>query len=534
MADRLAGTHATDLALVLPPSCESFYLPEMALPRLTGVLRAEGRTVHQDDWNARYWEAFLFQDEPFRRFVDRLRARPAPATEGPWRPVLDLYRTFLSGPELDLPACRRFVHRNRKEIFTWLYEQTRLTDARVSTIDRLVRTPDALLDPFLAGRVRALAADVAPRLLGLSIISVQQVPQALKTALYWKRARPDVPVVVGGPWVKVGRPFFQDPRYRFLFDAFDFVVTGDGEDPLAGLLAYLDGQRELASIANLFYRGDDGTIQATPTAPSRALATLPAPDFDGLPLALYRERMLPVERASLCYWRKCTFCWHNHADRTWSILPPDEVVARIRRWVAATGFTRFAFIDNAVDEDYTRRLATLLRAEVPGLRWFMQARLNREFTDPAYVRLLHEAGCRTVWFGLETVRPDRLKAYRKGIDVRIVGDILRTCAAQGIETGVYLLVYPGIACDELDETFRFCLEHREHLGPVIVQRFMLNANCAAFEHPNLLGITPVANDDPTLDFYNLPYEATGLVSDPDALQARIDDFFRTLRGLPNP
>lgn len=517
-----------DVLLLFPPSYECYHMPEIALPRLTAYLREQGYEVVQQDLNIDYWESYLFQDKPFLMFVKLLKDRFQPDADCLYDPVRDLYGIHFSRKPFDMELCRKHVFRHRKEIFNWVFEQSRRKRLDRDTLLSEMQAPDVLLDAFLTWKTASLLKNREPEWVGISVISPQQLVQTWKLVHELRKQGLRAPVVLGGPWAKLGREFLQLPDYDFIFDVVDVVVTADGEEPLKALIHAGENRENWREIPNLIFRGPNGERIRTASAVSAALTELPAPDFRGLNLDAYPDLMLPLERASMCYYRKCTFCWHNHPDRQWNLLDPKTIVDRVEFYQVAHGAKAFAFIDNAVSENHTRRIAREILKRGLRVRWMMQARFNPEFARDEYVELLAQSGCETIFFGLETAQDKTLKHYKKGINPGMVSKMLETCHRHGIQASVYLMVYPGQRREDLQATFDFCLSHRQYINFPIIQRFLLNHNCIAYDRPDLLAIRALPNEPPTVDFYDLPYEAEGLVMDDDELDKLVGEFVRAM------
>lgn len=521
---------ALDALLLFPPSLECYPMPEIALPRLLAWLRAHGHSARQVDLNAEYWNRWLFQDEAFLPFLERLArlSRDAP-DDAAYRPVRDAVARMSRASPRDINDVKKYVYENRREVFLFVFERTRWRRLDREALDRALASPDPLVARFLDDHLARIAGQVTPRVVGLSVISPQQVPQAVEVARRARALWPEARVVVGGPWAKLGRDLLPDPRYGFLFDWFDVIVTGDGEEPLLDLVGREDGTG-LDDVPNLVRRRN-GVPVATRPAPALPLAALPDPDFDGIEFGLYTDPFVPVERASLCYWKRCVFCWHNHPDRAGEALPPETVAARVEAHQRATGMKRFSFIDNAVNGPYMRELARAILARNLAIEWVMQARFEEEFLDPEYCRLLAGSGCRMVFFGLETSDPKALRRFRKGIRIEHVPAMMARCHEAGIGVALYLLVYPGQTRRDFEDTLRFCLGLRRYVQVPIVQRFLLNRNCLSYDRPDLLGIRPVTGDGAVwLDFFDLPYQADRGMLDDVFIEEATRRFGRLLRA----
>ncbi len=520
-----------DVLLVFPPSFEHYFMPEIALPRLTAYLTRKGYRAVQEDWNVLYWDQFLFDKRPFPAFLKWLRDELNPGEDCFYRPVLELFQRYLTRPRIDVEACRRFVYRHRSEIFQWVFEQTRVDDFSLNHVMRLTNQSWPLLDRFLQTRIRAILDGFEFSLLGVSIISPQQLVPTLRMITMLRSARPAMRVMAGGPWVKLGRHFLMQKEYRFLFRFFDVFTFGDGELPLEGVLSSGMDPRRLDEVPNLIHGLNPEGVTETREETSADLSALPSPMFQGLPLDMYPEKRIPLERASMCYYRKCSFCWHNHRDRRWNILPEAVVVDRMEEYVQGHSVRSFLLMDNAVNEAYSARFAREILNRGLKVQWMMQARFDPAFLDPAHAELLARAGCTGITFGLETARPDLLRRFNKGIDIKHVPPILRNTAEAGISNNLFVMLYPGESQSDFEETLKYCLSLRDDVDMVIVQRFQLNEYCLAHDEPHLLGLKVLPEPRVDLDFFKRPYESGGCIGD-DAYFHRTLDRFRRLFRWP--
>ena len=97
-----------------------------------------------------------------------------------------------------------------------------------------------------------------------------------------------------------------------LFQYFDSAVVYEGETAFVQLVSAVGAKRSLAEVPNTIYKDETG-VHTSPTSYAEDLATLPPPDFDGLPLEKYfvPTRILPYLATRGCYWGRCEFCDHG-------------------------------------------------------------------------------------------------------------------------------------------------------------------------------------------------------------------------------
>lgn len=117
---------------------------------------------------------------------------------------------------------------------------------------------NALADPDW--RLRETVAHYRPRLIGLSLQWHYQLWDAIETVRALKRDFPETPIVLGG----LTAGYFAEELLAG-FPQIDFIVTGDGEQPLVELLRALrDGGDPLAA-PNLIGRRDGRLIRSGTT-----------------------------------------------------------------------------------------------------------------------------------------------------------------------------------------------------------------------------------------------------------------------------
>ncbi len=97
-----------------------------------------------------------------------------------------------------------------------------------------------------------------------------------------KNRFPDVPVVLGGPYVTtMMEEIFEDTPA-------DFAVYGEGEITFAELIDHLKGSRKISEIPGLMYKIQDGEIVKNVARPKiKDLSSIPLPAYDIFPMKRY-------------------------------------------------------------------------------------------------------------------------------------------------------------------------------------------------------------------------------------------------------
>jgi radical SAM superfamily enzyme YgiQ (UPF0313 family) len=216
---------------------------------------------------------------------------------------------------------------------------------------------------------RAVQADMV----GVSCNSLNW-PSAKLVVDSIKREYPALPVIVGGihpsGW----------PEHVLRSCKADFVILGEGEEPLVRFLdAYRNG-RKYESVPGLGWWAD-GQVKTTPNAglaTSAELERLPDPAYDLLPAGIYES--LSIESARGCKFR-CTFCSTKFLG-SWRAISTENFVNRLERmlpYVKKVRYGVFAIIDDLFTLDIDRVPA--VSAEILRRRLPVQATLDARATD---------------------------------------------------------------------------------------------------------------------------------------------------------
>jgi radical SAM superfamily enzyme YgiQ (UPF0313 family) len=297
-----------------------------------------------------------------------------------------------------------------------------------------------LLDMTLPEHARFdFSRDLPPdlRFIGLSA-TLFSIGAAIELSAAIKRARPMLPVVLGGP-VNVFEPDVLARRFPHV-DVFAFE---EGETTVRRLADADFTPAHLASIPAIGYR-EDGRLVCTPRNSYADLNNLPLPARHLLPRGRYTMhppfgRFSPVtvmETARGCPYR-CAFC---ALPRTLRQRSPEHVLDEIRHLVKNEGVREIHFIDPTFTADPERiaKLCELLRTEPYRLHWTFKTRAD--LVSLPLLKRCREAGCYMISYGIESLSDQALTSLDKGYTGGDAVRALRDTHAAGIRTLIYMLL----------------------------------------------------------------------------------------------
>lgn len=576
---------AVDVALIYPPSCDPT-APYLAVPMLTGFLRAHGVRVLPIDANIEAYDALL-SPTAMAGLRDRLEARLAKLDR---KSALSHVDQLAYGALWNARGDAFAVPDHVAAAKATLRDRERFYDAAayglaVSTIDaglRVIsaaytplsldftayRTPFALTspeeiahdsepahDPFsayvtgvLIPRLRA----ARPTVIGLSVCFPGQLQPTYALARAIKKALPEVHLTVGGPAMtqllirQVAAGGGPSPKMAAALGPFDSAVVYEGEHSLLALLRALQAgptaSPALAELPNVVQR--DGTGQAGYRAGHgmEDLKQLPAPDFDGLPLSLYLspQLVLPYDPTRGCYWGKCTFCHYGLAEvgtAAYRERAVPQMIEHLRALSTRYGTDFFYLSQDSVAPKTLLRFAEGLLEAGLRIRWATDLKPER-YLHAERAQTLRRAGAVACALGVESAAPRVLKLIDKGAPIDAVRDVILNLSRADIAAEAMCFTdFPTETGREALATVQFLDELRDDVAIYIVGEFDLTHGALVAQRPADFGLAEVFQLDGDLLGTGLFYEEARAAKQPqdqeriDAALARLGQKWR-LRPYP--
>jgi radical SAM superfamily enzyme YgiQ (UPF0313 family) len=361
---------------------------------------------------------------------------------------------------------------------------------------------DADQNPFLDFYKRAFLSDLTdlnPDLVGISVAFPQQLIPSFTLARLIKEQFPHVHICMGGAHLsKLGPSVRQNEMFHsLLLPLVDSVILGEGEQALVRLIRALDSGDELSSVPNLVFRRKRGLVMTGPAA-AVDMATLPAPDYRGMPMAAYLNSgsfpAVPLQVTRGCYWGKCAFCDSVLLLGPYRVRPMERVLADIQEMEERHDIHHIHFSDEAVPPNVMLRLAIAVAERRLPTRWGGYARFERTFT-PEFCERIAKGGCSVLFMGLEAAASRVSRLMNKGVDPSLAHRILRSLKEAGVQVHLCTVIgFPGETGGEARETFDFLMENRDLYESYCCMPFVLEKNSTVARHPERFGITRIMDD----------------------------------------
>jgi radical SAM superfamily enzyme YgiQ (UPF0313 family) len=305
--------------------------------------------------------------------------------------------------------------------------------------------------------ISTLAFDV----LGLSTMC-STYPLSLRIAREIKQRRPQTVIVLGGPQASV-----VDEATLAAFPFVDAIVRGEAEESFPQFLKALEAGRGLDGIAGITFRSR-GEIVRTPNASV-------IKDLDCLPLPAFHRysrvqdcTYLPIEIGRGCPFA-CTFCSTNDFfRRNFRLKSPAHVIEQMRFLEQTYGVTRFELVHDMFTVD-RRRVVEFCEALLScGRRFTWSCSARTDSVDDELLSLMSRAGCRGIFFGIETGSQRMQKVIHKNLDIVQAAKLLEATRDAGVAiTVAFIDGFPEEEKEDLAASVDFMMNATrfDHVSP---------------------------------------------------------------------
>jgi radical SAM superfamily enzyme YgiQ (UPF0313 family) len=278
-------------------------------------------------------------------------------------------------------------------------------------------------------------------------------PLTLRIAGAVKRRHPRSLIVLGGPQASV-----VDVATMKAFPAIDVVVRGEAEQSLPELVGALAGNNAIESVRGITFRRQH-EIARNPDAPLiQDLDALPFPAFHLFP-DVRCCRHFPLELGRGCPFA-CTFCSTNDFfRRKFRLKSPPHMIDEMRRVKQTYGINSFELVHDMFTVDRKRVVAFCEAILESKEEFYWGCSARTDCVDEELIALMAKAGCRGIFFGIESGSRRMQRIIDKGLDLDESENRIRACDKHQINTAVSLMAgFPEETTDDLRRTAGFFVD----------------------------------------------------------------------------
>lgn len=309
-----------------------------------------------------------------------------------------------------------------------------------------------------------------PQIAGLSLKTenlgaLDEFMQRLKTSVSIE----DMPLCVVGRNI----PTF---AYRELLEKYPEVVCSisAGELATGGLLEYVLGRRSLRDVPNIAYKDND-TVVVTEKYFLRGFEQIGIIDYSTVTKYVSGFGSFWMETSRGCPWGRCKYCC---LDKIWErpgrMNKPIPMIVQELKRLQKLGIKNITLSDEEFFGPGTegikraKRLAqAILDSGIKVSFYMVDLRADSIYNKKDQelrietLRLLKQAGLKTVFIGVETGSPSQMKRYGKGLTVETCEGAIRILREIGIDMVIgSIFIEPLVSRKELLESVDFIKRNR--------------------------------------------------------------------------
>lgn len=297
---------------------------------------------------------------------------------------------------------------------------------------------------------------VQPDVVGLSIPGSMSLDDALKLSKRIKKK--GVPVVWGGATASL------IPDLVLQSGFVDYVIMGDGELVFLELLKTIDAGSSVSGISGLAYI-ENGLFVINEVVTLTDLAELPIIDFTFVDPRKYYfqnrncKKMLHVYSSKGCS-GSCTYCYNSgYVHGTWRARPPAYYMSELKYLIKHYQIDGVYFVDDllSTNREHLRGFCENLIENNLGLFWSCSMRVD--LCEKEDLKLMYDAGCRWIMFGIESGTPEGQIIIKKNLDLDKTKEVMNYLDEIGIFTTVtFITGFHYQTLDDLKATIKYMLE----------------------------------------------------------------------------
>lgn len=245
-------------------------------------------------------------------------------------------------------------------------------------------------------------------IIGISCMS-DLLPAVLLAITRHKEKSPNSTIILGGPG-----PTSVASDILLYFPAVDYIVIGEGEVTLTELINRLENGSDTNNISGLCYRNEKVIhcgVQRTRIKDLDRLHPLP---YSIMRMELYHAPV-PISTSRGCTYG-CSFCdvgalWHRSVTQR----SVDNVISELSE-LCGRGRYKFSIVDDTFILNHRRVQEfcyKIIQNQLP-VFWHCNGRIN--LVDESLLEIMAEAGCVSMFFGVESGSDAVLKRIHKGFN----------------------------------------------------------------------------------------------------------------------
>jgi len=308
-----------------------------------------------------------------------------------------------------------------------------------------------------------------PNLIGMTT-RCDSFYHTVKIAMEIYKIAPQIPIILGGPQASIC-----DIDILRTFPSITAIIRGEAEIAFPAYLSALKNRSFFENISNLTFRKEGKIIKTKDDVPIKNLDTIPMPMYSLLPKTVLKNPSFDIEVGRGCPYN-CIFCSTNaFFHRYYRLKSPERIISELqyiqKLYPQKTVFS-FQHDNLTAHKQMFLSLCKLLQTKKMHLTWRFSSRID--IVDTELLKIMKQAGCASIYFGIETGSPRMQKNIGKNLNLHNIRPTLAMCKKLGFHTTTSFIVgFPEETVEDVEQTLQLILDCL-HYGATSIQLHLLS------------------------------------------------------------
>ena len=295
-----------------------------------------------------------------------------------------------------------------------------------------------------------------PDIVGVSIIGGRCFGDAVRVSRAAKQRK--IPVVWGGQMASA------IPEVILESGEADYVIMGDGEITMLDLVNALRDKAPLRGVDGLAFF-ENSRVVINRDREFADMKDLPVIDFRFVDPRKYFirnrscQRMLHIYLSKGCT-GKCAYCYSPAFSRcVWRAKPAGHYLSELRNLIENYGMDGVYFVDDLLSPNKEHLVSLCRTLNESGLKFFWSCDMRVDLMTKEELKMMFDAGCRWIFFGIESGTAENQRAIRKKLNLEKARETIDYCNEIGLFTTVsFITALPGETEEDLKNTIAYMKE----------------------------------------------------------------------------
>ena len=276
-----------------------------------------------------------------------------------------------------------------------------------------------------------------PNIIGITATTFTLI-DAINTAKIAKGINPKIKIILGGPHPTIY------PEETARIKEVDFCIIGEGENAILKLIKNINDPNKLKQIKGIAFRDKKNVINTGQTDFIKNLDNLPFPTRHLIPYKKYFWSLSPLAPITTMFTSrgcpyKCLFCDRPQLGKIFRSRSAKNVVDEMEE-CQKMGIREIFIYDDTFGVDRQRMLDICSKIKKRNLDIAWDIRTRVDTVDEEVLKLLKEAGCQRIHYGVEAGTQKILNILRKGITLEMAEKAFKLTKKVNIETAGYFMI----------------------------------------------------------------------------------------------